>query len=164
MKNIILVLFLVPIMTFSQKIALIDRKLKMPILYTDSVTVEQVKQGFFPIENKSIDTLIANLRYLKDILEVRQRSKMKSFELKSSNVVIRTNRVPFAYGDRYSCLTESQSNGITAQFNLIDQSSKNKRSAERLEEILKYLKSNKSFFMEPFEVHPKIYNIVVTVD
>ena len=80
MKIILIILLILPIVSIGQKYALIDRSLKIPILYTDSVTVEQVKDGFIPVENKSIDTFIANIVYLKEMLEVRQRSKMKSFE------------------------------------------------------------------------------------
>lgn len=164
MKFIVLLLMCTPLVTVCQRYALIDRKLKVPILYTDSVTVEQVNKGFFPIENKSIDTLIVNLLYLKDVLDVRQRSKMKSFELRSGNIVIRTNKVPFAYGDRYSSVMESYSSGLTAQLTLIDQSVKNKKSADHLDDILRYFKSNKSFFTEPNEIHPKMYNVVVVTD
>ncbi len=98
------------------------------------------------------------------MLEVRQRSKMKSFELKSSNVNIKTVRVPQAYADRYNSIMEANSEGVIAQFNIINPSLKNKESLKRLEKLLNYLKSNKSFFSYPYEVRPKIYNVVVIVE
>ncbi len=164
MKFLLSILLIVPLFTSAQRFALIDRKLKIPILYTDSITVEQVKQGFIPVENKSIDTLIANIKYLIGIMEVRQRSKMQSFELKSSNVTIKTARTPFAYGDRYNSLMETHSNGVIAQYNIIDPTITNKKSVERLEKMIAYFKSNKSFFTYPYEISPKVYNVVVIVE
>ena len=83
MKFILTLLLFLPFTICAQQFALIDKNFKLPILYTDSVTVEQVKQGFFPIENRAVDTLVANIKYLKQILEVRQRAKMQAFELNS---------------------------------------------------------------------------------
>ncbi len=34
---------------FSQKYALVDRDFKKPILFTDSVTINQVSNNYFPI-------------------------------------------------------------------------------------------------------------------
>jgi hypothetical protein len=164
MRYLLCLLIISPTYLFSQRFALIDKNLKVPILYTDSVTVEQAKKGFFPIENKSVDTLVANIVYLNNILKVRQRSKMKSFELRSSNVVIKTQRVPYSYGDRYDATMESMSNEIIAQFSLISHLVSNKQSVKRLQKILNYFKENKSFFMDPYEVRPKTYNVVVIVE
>jgi hypothetical protein len=164
MRILVFLALLFPALSFGQRYALIDPDLKMPIIYTDSVTVEQIDKGFFPIENLSIDSLVANLNYLKEILNVRQRSKLQSFELKSSNVTISVKRVPFAYGDRYKATMNSISNGLTAVYNLFNLNISNKKNSQHLDKMLKYFKSNKSFFKEPNEIHPKIYNIVVIRD
>ena len=145
MRMLVLIISLIPFVSFAQKYALIDKKFNLPIIYTDSVTVEQVSKGWFPIENRSVDTLAANLKFLREVLDTRQRAKMKSFELHSSNLVINTNRVPYAYGDRYNSVAKSDCGQVKAELTLINSDDKNKSSNEKLEKFLKYLKSNRSF-------------------
>lgn len=148
----------------SQRYALFDKTLEKPILFTDSVTVQQVTQGYFPIENKSTDTLAANIQYLKKMVSVRQRSKMESFELKSGNITINVKRVPYAYGDRYEAIMYSSAGEVKSQMTLINSEIKNKRTGQKLERMLDYFEKNKSFFKAPGEVEPKIYNITVISD
>jgi hypothetical protein len=162
MRILLFCSLLIPLMGMSQsKYALIDKNYKIPILYTDSVSVEQIKKGFFPFENKSIDTLIANLYYLRDMLLIRQRAKMKSFELRSGSSVFKISRVPYAYGDRYEVIVESTCGEVLGKLKLINHENKNKKSAELLGKLIAYLKENKSFFKEPNEVYPKLYNVEV---
>lgn len=151
--------------TFSQsRFALLDKDFKKPILFTDSVTVEQVTQGFFPVQNIHIDTLIANIKYLESLVSVRQRAKMESFELRSANTVIKINRVPYAYGDRYNSVAFSNNGQVQAKITLINSEMSNKKSRERLSRLLEYLERNKSFYRSPNEITPKIYEVVVVAD
>ena len=138
---------LFPALVIAQKFALIDKNFKIPILYSDSITVQQVTQGYFPIENKNVDSFIANILYLKSVLAERQRSKVKSFDLHSSSVTIQTSRVPYAYGDRYNSKAESRCGDLIATYTLIDSEEKSKNSKKRLERLLNYLKENKSFYV-----------------
>ena len=85
----------------SQKIALLNTDFKSPIIYTDSVTVQQLSSHLFPVSVNDFDTLYANLKYIDKMLSIRQRSKMKSFELHSGLTIIKIARVPFSNGDRY---------------------------------------------------------------
>lgn len=90
---------------YSQNFALIDGNVKMPILYTDSVSVEQVKMGYFPVEKNKIDTFLANMQFLVKLLTESKkgtRTKMESFQLRNGTTQIDISRVPFAYGDRYN--------------------------------------------------------------
>ena len=54
--------------SFGQKIALIDTKFKTPILFTDSVSVNQVSNALLPIRVDEFDTLNAHLEFLKKVL------------------------------------------------------------------------------------------------
>lgn len=148
----------------AQRIALVQKTLKQPIIYTDSLTVEQVKAGYFPIPVTSIDTFYASLKYLKDMLSKRQRAKMQSFELRSGETVIKVQRVPFAYGDRYAIVGESKVEEVTAAMALSDLSVSNKKNAESIGKFMKYIENNKSLFRSPYEIHPMIYNVVVVLE
>ena len=147
----------------AQKTALLNTDFKSPIIYTDSVTVEQT-QRLFPVGINDFDTLYANLDYLNKMMKVRQRSKMKSFELHAGNIVIKVSRVPFSNGDRYIAIATSKQDNIISTMNLSNINKSNKKNSEKIEKIMDYLKSNKSLFTKPYEVQPKIYNVVVITE
>ena len=165
MKYLLLLFVLIPTLGKTQtKYALIDKKLKLPILYTDSLTVEQISNGFFPLENKNVDTLIANLIYLHEMLDKRQRAKMQSFELRQASSVFTVNRVPYAYGDRYNSKAITKVDELTASLNIIDSELSNKKNKEWIDKLINYLKSNQDFYKAPNQITPKIYNVVVITD
>ncbi len=167
MKNLLLSLFLVSL-TFlkagGQKIALLHKNFKQPIIYTDSITVEQISSGYFPVEINTLDTFHANLKYLQGILRTRQRAKMESFELRSGKTFFKVSRIPFAYGDRYSITVQSKFDEVESQFSLVDINKSNLKNAEKIEELIGYVNKNKSLFRSANEITPKIYNIVVITD
>lgn len=150
--------------TVAQKIALLDTKLKTPIVYTDSVSVGQVSKGFLAIPVNDLDTLYSNLIYLEEMLSERQRSKMQSFQLLTNSTQIDVSRVPMAYGDRYLVSLQSKNGTIVSKMTLSDAQNTNKAVALKVDRLLKYLKSNNSLFSPPTEIHPRIYNIVVISD
>lgn len=163
MKKILTLFLIVPFGLSAQKIALLNTDLKSPIVYTDSVTVEQAGH-LFPVNTKDFDTLYANLDYLNKMISVRQRSKMKSFELHAGNVVIKTSRVSFSNGDRYIIKAMSFENNIQSVLTISDAAQSNKKNSKRIQNIMDYLKSNKSLFNKPYGIHPKFYNVVVVTE
>jgi hypothetical protein len=163
MRKFIILLFFIPFASNAQKIALLNTDLKSPIIYTDSVTVQQTK-GLFPVGINDFDTLYANLDYINKMLSTRQRSKMKSFELHSGQTIISVRRVPFSNGDRYVIEASTKAGEIHSNFMLTDVNKTNKKNSQRIEKIMAYLKTNKSLFREPYEVHPKIYQVIVVTE
>ena len=164
MRKILCLFILFPFLTFAQKIALLDTDFKSPIIYTDSVTVHQTVSGLFPVSVNDFDTLYANLEYIKKMLTIRQRSKMKSFELHAGKTKIEVSRVPAANGDKYFILATTFVDDIQSNLRLTDITRTNKKNSQRIEVIMEYLKTNKSLFKKPYGIHPKIYNVVVITD
>jgi hypothetical protein len=147
--------------TFGQRVALMDKKFKQPILFTDSLTVEQVTKVYLPVYVKDFDTLDANLRYLEEMLSKPQRSKMGGFELRSGNTSISVMKVPMAYADRFNIIMKSEGQSITTLFTLSDANFPNSKGLDRIKDMRNYIQKNKSLFTAPYEIHPKIYNVVV---
>lgn len=147
--------------SYGQSISLIDKAFKKPILFTDSISVEQIKNGYFPIKTTDLDTFAANIKYLSEMLKIRQRAKMESFELRAGKSIMKINRIPYAYGDRFNGEVRSKFNDIEAVMLLLDHTISNKENNKKLQKMLDYLLSNKSLFNKPYEVHPKLYNVVV---
>ena len=143
-----------------QKIALLSSDFKKPIIYTDSLTVEQVSNGYIPIGVNSFDSFYAELKYLQGILNERQRSKMASFELRAGRTVLSVSKVPRAYGDHFNILVTSKFGEVESNWYLTKDWN-NKRNSERLNELIKYITKNRSMFQSPYEIHPTIYNVVM---
>lgn len=152
------------ICSYSQKVALISNDNKKPILYTDSVTVNQISQGYFPIASENFDTLYANLKYLTTIMSERQRAKMQSFSLVSGSTTIEVERAPFAYGDRYTAVAISKIGNTIAKKELLNIKRNNKNNTKEIERLMKYIFSNNSYFKGPNEINPVLMNIVVIVE
>jgi hypothetical protein len=148
----------------SQKIALLDTKLKNPIIYTDSVSVAQVSKGLLAVPVMDFDTLYSNLSYLEEVLNKRQRSLMQSFQLLTNTTQIDVSRIPMAYGDRYLIALKSVNGAITSKMTISDGQLSNKQVSGKINKLLAYLKSNNSLFVPPKEIHPRIYNVVVISD
>ncbi len=148
----------------AQKIALISNNLKNPIIYTDSVTVEQISSGYFAVSVHNFDTLYANLKYIKEMLSKRQRSKMQSFELRAGTTVITIERAPAAYGDQYIISARSKIDEINCVLNLTNLKKSNNKNADYINDLMNYINSNKSLFKSPNEIIPKLYNIVVITE
>ncbi len=162
-KFLLIISFAIASNSYSQQIALIDPAFTKPIIYTHSVTVEQTR-NFFPVSIENLDTLYASLNYLKNMLKVRQRSKMQSFEFKAGSTSITTKRVPHAYGDRYSIIAKTKIGEVESNFLVSDFNKPNAKNLFRIERLMSYMETNKSLFKAPNEITPKFYNVIVITD
>ncbi|WP_132053856.1 hypothetical protein [Pseudocnuella soli] len=145
----------------AQRFVLIDTKMKLPILYTDSLTADQADKGYFPVQLSAMDSLVANLNYLKELLSLRARAKMESFELHAASTIIKTERVPAAYGDRYNIMARTTVGELQTYMRLTTAENSNSKNRERIERLLSYLKKEKQLFREPKEIVPKVYNVQI---
>jgi hypothetical protein len=164
MKTVFIFLLLfVSTCAFSQKFALLDPELKKPILYTDSITLEQVSQKFIPFQVSSFDTIYSHLKYLTGVLsEDVKRSKMKSFELRSGLTVIKLTSVSHAYGDSYDIDFITKANNITSNFKFGKNESLNKGNVKKLKKLMEYMKNATSLFQPGYvELSPTLYEVVV---
>lgn len=148
----------------AQKTALLSIDCKKPIIYTDSVTVQQISSGYFAVTVGNFDTLYANLKFIKEMLEERKRSKMESFELRAGNTTIFVIREPMAYGDHFHVNVITKLQELSSVLSLTGVKKSNKQNSEGVEKLMAYIKANKSLFTLPYEITPKIYNIVVRAD
>jgi hypothetical protein len=161
MKILYVFLLTIPVFSFGQRYALIDKHAKKPILYTDSLSLQQVKDGYFPVEKTKIDSFLANLSYLSDMFKGITRAKMQSFELRNGESTIKVERVPQAYGDRYIAVAETKSNVVSAVTPLTNLKISGKKNRAALKRLIGYITNNQSLYDRYREITPKIYNVVV---
>ena len=146
----------------AQKIALIKSDFSSPIVYTDSVTVNQLSQNYLPLETNCFDSINSILLYLEKMLESDKRAKMKSFELKSGSTIFKVTTISHAYGDSYDVDMVTKINDINSNFKLVDNKKLNKKNSLKIEKFRSYLKSEKSLFREDYiEKSVRLHNIEV---
>jgi hypothetical protein len=129
--------------SFGQKWALLDRNRKLPILYTDSVTAEQLSKGFFPIEKTCIDSFTTALESIYERLEKNTKSKLDNITYPICTLMFEMNITHFAYGDRYNIIITSNTSPIQTKWRIVKDSEPNRVNANRVELLIKYLKNNK---------------------
>jgi hypothetical protein len=147
----------------SQKFALLDAEFKKPILYTDSVTLDQISSKLIPIQANSFDTISTHLKYVRDLLSNKiQRAKMKSFELRSGLTIIKVTSVQHAYGDSYDIDVTTKANNISSNFRLAKNEDLNKGNIKKIDRLLNYMKNASSLFNNGYvEMQPKLYEVIV---
>jgi hypothetical protein len=143
MKTYLCTLFLfLSLSGFAQKIALLDPELKKPILYTDSVTLDQISSKLIPIQANTFDTMSTHLKYIRDLLSNKiQRAKMKSFELRSGLTVIKLTSVKHAYGDSYDVDFVTKADNISSNFRFAKNEDLNKGNIKKIDKLLNYMKN-----------------------
>lgn len=149
---------------WGQKYALIDREYKLPILYTDSVTINQVSSNYFPVRVTDLDSLIANLSFLKNEFTGIQRAKFKSYKMSSGNTNVIVNTVPKAYGDSYEIFLTTSAEIVKAEYLLRDSRVLNKKAIKKLEQFIGYVTSDKSLVIHEFkEYKPAIFDATIFI-
>ena len=148
----------------AQKFALIDRDFKKPIIFTDSVTINQVSKGYFPINVKDFDSLFANIIYLIDELKNIQRAKFKSYKIKSGSTTIQITTVPHAYGDAYNILLITSVNNLNAEYLLSNNQDLNKKATKKLNSFMNFIKKDSEIMVNEFkEYQPIIFDATVYI-
>lgn len=152
MKAILTTLFIfISALSFSQKYALIDRDFKKPILFTDSVTINQVSNNYFPIKVTDLDSLVANLEYIQKQLGNIQRSKFKSYRLQSGTTNTKVSTVPHAYGDAYDITLLTNANNVNAEYLLVSNVDMNKKAVKKISKFISFIQQDKSIVIKKYK-------------
>lgn len=165
MKLLSLLIFIFLGLSLSaQKYALVDRSFKKPILFSDSVTINQVSKGYFPINVKDMDSLFANISYIREQLKGVQRAKFKSYKIKSGNTIIQLTTIPHAYGDAYNILLITTANNLNAEYLLSNNQALNKKAVKKLNSFMDFIKKDKDIMVNEFKQYePVIFDATVYI-
>ena len=159
--TISILLILLSFTGICQRFALIDTHTRLPILYTDSISVQQLKQGYFPVEKGTIDSFLANIKYMSNLYEFKGRTKMTSFELRNGITTIKVERAPFERGDRFIINGETKWGEVTSVYNFANKVTSNKENHKRFEKLINYITGNQSLYSGYKFIQPRVYNMYV---
>lgn len=151
-------------LSYSQKYALIDKSFKKPILFTDSVTINQVSSDYFPIRTVDLDSVVANCNYLISELKDLQRVKFKSYKIRAGNTTAQISTVPKAYGDSYDITLQTKTNILIAEYLISSNQGLNKRAVKNLQAFINYIKKDKELVVHDFiAFSPVIFDATVFI-
>lgn len=142
MKFLFFLAMLLPAALAAQKIALIDRGFKRPVLYTDSVTTEHLFQDYFPIHAEDLRTVIKTAdKYIAAIDAGGAQSKMEDDIPAGRSKFVYTGSVTRRYTLHHIVLSTC-TNDLTTSLKLVRFDDSRKRAIQKLLIFTDYVKNN----------------------
>ena len=136
----------ISVLSYSQKYALLDRAVKQPILYTDSVTATHYVKGYFPVETEQLDSLIIYLRSIKHTILNNRRMKLDEMTTSFGRTrgILRASYA--AYGDRYQVILYTRLPNIEVAYEIGRRDRYNKINAKNIQRFIDYIVKDRSLF------------------
>lgn len=143
MRVVFVIFILLPFLAAAQKAILIDRGLKQPVVLTDSVTFDQMAEGFMPIFFNDIDSLLATIDGLRKYIDTGKPNDEKVEEIRfgNSRCVVATKLQGAA--NKYRIIIGTTVDGLNTSMVLVA-GEVNKKALQRLSIFADYLKNNRA--------------------
>ena len=123
-----------------QRYLMIDRRLKIPIKITDSITEEQLKKGFFVVEKRNVDTLIAKLDSISKRLRNVVRENYDEDKLIIGTTILSIKVVKQSFADRLNVgISTDTGHGHNHSIYIVDAKLTNNDNARYLNRLIKYI-------------------------
>jgi hypothetical protein len=123
-----------------QRYAIIDRKLKQPFRFADTITNEQLNNGYFAVEKQNIDTLVVKLQLLKDRLQrvAREHYDEVKWNIGSTQLTIKV--VKWYFADRLNVsISTDTGQGYDHSIYIVDAKISNNDNARYLKRLIDYI-------------------------
>ena len=142
MKFLTSTLFILTFFAFSssgQKYALFDKKMVKPVIYSDMVTFQHSREGYFPVEKKNIREFV---RQLERISRQLSDKKVKNIDhiLPVGSTSFKILMIKFGGEDRMDITMTTNCGNISVSSHLADASSGKWRNSFYIKTWVKYIK------------------------
>ncbi len=142
MKPTLLLLFvLLSSVLSAQKLLLIDKKLTLPVKYSNSFTTQDDFSGYFPVENAMNIKFIAEVEKIVKLLETKNVKKPDTYVVNIGATTFQGIRVPLAGEERMDIVVFTKLDGTKTTMHLCDAKLSNANNAFFINTWLKYIKS-----------------------
>jgi hypothetical protein len=123
---------------YSQKYVLIDKKMTVPVTYTNTVTVEHSLKNLFPVEKDKVHEFISEVEKIGAMLS--GKTKTESFDLYVGNVRFAGVKIPLAKEERLDVVLTADCDGTKIKMHLIDAKISNVNNAFFINTWVKYIR------------------------
>lgn len=143
MKHLLLsFLLLIANACAAQKYVLIDKKMSMPISYTNKVTLEQSYKNLFAVEKSKIRPFIAELEKIAAILSDKNKAKPETFDVIIGKTRIIGLKIPLAAEERLDVVISTDCDNTSVNMHLSDAKLSNANNAYFITTWIKYIKES----------------------
>ena len=144
MKKIITFLLLLISITAGaqQKYTLLQKSWNRPAVFTDTITKEHLKNGYYPVSTDQLDSLLKFVGVFRKINKLGlNRTYFDNDDYKTKNITFEITNVAHAYGDTYDIYIMSNTDAGTFKMKLADNTEKVYTTQNFIKEFYDYLKN-----------------------
>jgi hypothetical protein len=135
---------ILPLCVAGQNIILLDRNLKEPIQFTDTLTAAHLHQGLFPIHQHDLTTMINTLNDMVRTIGMGKETRNKTYNFTNSYLALVVFNKAYPIG--YRVILNTELGGYKTSIELLQPQSALKATVVQLENVLAYLKHNIAAF------------------
>ena len=140
-KNLFAILLIISGFTYPQKYILIDKKMSLPLSYTNTVTLEHSYKNLFAVEKAKIHEFIAELEKIATLLSDNKQVKPGSINFYVGKTKFTGLKVPLQTEERMDVVLTTDCDGTKSSMHLCDAKISNANNAFFINTWVKYIKS-----------------------
>lgn len=141
MKPILILFFvLISSVLSAQKLLLIDKRLTLPLKYSNTFTTQDNLSGYFPVENAVNGKFITEVENIIKLLENKEIKKPDTYNLTVGSTTFQGIRVLLAREERMDIVITTNVNGTKTSMHLCDAKISNASNAFFINTWLRYIK------------------------
>jgi hypothetical protein len=148
MKTFLLALMLAPLFSFSQTLALIDRKLMAPMELADSTDLSKVRSDYFPVYLQDMDSVINTLEAYRRWIDQGRALPTAPREKVIGHSSFYTDTYNFGPRDRYRIVFNTGSPHYRTSMILVHKDLSPRQAMQNLTELIDYLRNNMAVVRE----------------
>jgi hypothetical protein len=142
MKHFLLIVFiLINTVCTAQKYALVDKQLSLPVIYANTITIQDNYKGYFPIEKNKLNEFITEVQKIANLLSDPKKPKPETIDLNVGNTTFYGLKVPLATEERMDIILTTDYGVSKTTMHLSDAKLSNAKNAFFINTWLKYLRS-----------------------
>jgi hypothetical protein len=127
---------------WSQKYALLDRKMIAPIAYSNTITVAHDYQNLFPVEKEKLSEFISTLENIVKMLNEKKIPASVDYNVGTAR--FKGTKFTFPSEERIDIILTSACSDATISMHLVDAKMSNATNAYNISTWIKYIKKESS--------------------
>ena len=142
MKYFLLIFFvLINTVCSAQKYALVDKQLSLPVIYANTMTVQDNYKGYFPVEKNKLNEFVVEVEKIGKLLNDPKKPKPETIDFNVGSTTFHGLRVPLAAEERMDIVISTDYGVSKTTMHLSDAKLSNAKNAYFINTWLKYLRS-----------------------
>lgn len=135
--------FLILFCTYStaQKYVLVDKKMNLPVTYTNQVTTQDNIKGYFPVDKAKINEFIAEIEKIARLLNDPKKKKPETIDVLIGSTTLHGLTIALSAEERMDVVLTTDYGVAKASMHLCDPKISNASNAYYINTWLKYLRS-----------------------